>query len=141
MLGTQSSLEIEHPEMNAMSLEQMRETAIEERDRRVEEGEIDIDANRQTLMMPKVDNSLIGFKIKHCFTYSDDDGSTYDGWCDGVVEKIINEKTRMVLIRWNEKKVHEGDLLVSRHKLGIRSWNPKNPKGGAWREYFGNPNE
>ena len=51
--------------MNASSLEQMRETAIEERDRRVEEGEIDIDANCQTLMMPKVDDSLIGFKIEY----------------------------------------------------------------------------
>ena len=37
---TQSNLEIKHTEMNAMSLEQMRETAIEELDRRVEEGEM-----------------------------------------------------------------------------------------------------
>ena len=47
-------------------------------------------------MMPKVDDSLIGFKIEYAFTYLDDDGSTYtydyDGWCDGVVEKIIIEK-------------------------------------------------
>ena len=44
---------------------QSRETAIEERHRRVEEGEMDIDAKRQTLMMPKVDDSLIGFKIEY----------------------------------------------------------------------------
>jgi hypothetical protein len=56
-----------------------------------------------------------------------------------VIEKVLNE--RMVLIRRNEKKVHEGDEKVSRHKLAIRSWNPKNPKCGAWREYFGDPNE
>ena len=107
--------------------------------RREEVGETDRDAIRQTYVMPEVDENLVGFKIEYCFTYSDDDGTPYDAWCDGVVEKVINEKTRMVLIRWNEKKVHEGDQLVSRHKLAIRSWNPKNPKGGAWREYFGNP--
>ena len=140
-LGTKSNLNIEHPDMNATTLENMRENAIEERERRMEEGEMDIDTNRQTLIMPKVDTSLVGFNIEYCFTYFDDDGSTYDAWCDGIVEKVINEKTRMVLIRWNEKKVHEGDQLVSRHKLGIRSWNPKNPKGGAWREYLGNPDE
>jgi hypothetical protein len=58
-----------------------------------------------------------------------------------VIEKVLNEKTRIVLIRWNEKKVHEGDESVSQHMLAIRSWNPKNPKCGAWREYFGDQNE
>jgi hypothetical protein len=72
--------------------------------RREEVGETDRDAIRQTYMMPEVDENLVGFKIEYCFTYSDDDGTPYDAWCDGVVEKVINEKTRMVLIRWNGMK-------------------------------------
>jgi hypothetical protein len=140
-LGTVSDLVVEHPDINSNSLENLKDAALEERMRREEVGETDRDAIRQTYVMPEVDENLVGFKIEYCFTYSDDDGTPYDAWCDGVVEKVINEKTRMVLIRWNEKKVHEGDQLVSRHKLAIRSWNPKNPKGGAWREYFGDPNE
>ena len=140
-MGTTSDLVVEHPDINSNSLENLKDAALEERMRREEVGETDRDAIRQTYVMPEVDENLVGFKIEYCFTYSDDDGTPYDAWCDGVVEKVINEKTRMVLIRWNEKKVHEGDQLVSRHKLAIRSWNPKNPNGGAWRECFGDPNE
>ena len=45
----------------------------------------------------------------------------------------------MVLIKWNEKKVAEGDAQTSKHKLGIRGWNPKHPKSGAWRKFVGDP--
>jgi hypothetical protein len=59
---------------------------------------------------------------------------------DGVVESIVNVKTRMVMIRWNEKKVAQGDVLASKHQLGLRKWNPKTPKPGAWRKFLGDPN-
>jgi len=58
---------------------------------------------------------------------------------DGYVTKIINVKTRVVEIEWNKKKVIEGDATVTKQKLGIFKWNPKNTSEGAWREYFGNP--
>ena len=90
--------------------------------------------------MPKVDNSLVGFNIEVCFEYDEDDGSTYLAWCDGVVQSVANEKTRVVVIKWNENKLYEGDAKSSRHKLGIRGWNPKNPKSGAWRKFVGDPN-
>lgn len=45
----------------------------------------------------------------------------------------------MVMIKWNEKKIQEGDARISRHKLGIRGWNPKTPKPGAWRKFVGDP--
>ena len=51
----------------------------------------------------------------------------------------INSNTRMVQIKWNDKKVMEGDPKVTRQKLLIRSWNPKNPSSGAWRQFIGNP--
>jgi hypothetical protein len=60
--------------------------------------------------------------------------------CDGVVVKIVNANTRMVEIEWNEQKVMEGDPKVTRQKLMVRSWNPKNPSSGAWREFIGDPN-
>ena len=91
--------------------------------------------------MPDVDESLVGYHIDYCFEYFDEDGDgTYLGWCDGVVQKIVDEKTRMVEIRWNKKKVMEGDPEVTRQKLLIRSWNPKNPSSGAWRQFIGDPN-
>jgi hypothetical protein len=37
----------------------------------------------------------------------------------GVVESIVNVKTRMVMIRWNEKKVAQRDVLESKHKSWV----------------------
>jgi hypothetical protein len=68
---------------------------------------------------------LIGFKIAFCFSYVDDEGGTYRAWCEGVIESIVNSKLRTVMIRWNANKVAEGDLLVSKHMLTKRGWNPK----------------
>ena len=68
------------------------------------------------------------------------DDSRYLAWCDGVVQSITSQKTRMVEIKWNPKKVDKGDLLITKHKLSIRSWNPKKPSQGAWRKLLGNPN-
>jgi hypothetical protein len=49
-------------------------------------------------------------------------------------------KTRIVVIKWNEKKVAEGDASASKHKLALRKWNPKSPTPGAWRKFLGDPN-
>ena len=68
------------------------------------------------------------------FSYVDEDGGEYLAWCDGVVDKIVNAEKRMVNIRWNEQKVHEDDVKVSRHQLQIRKWNAN--KAGAWRKYL-----
>jgi hypothetical protein len=53
--------------------------------------------------------------------------------CDGVVVKIVNANTRMVEI------VMKGDPKVTRQKLMVRSWNPKKPSSGAWREFIDDP--
>ena len=66
--------------------------------------------------MPNFDKSLIGFQVEYLFQYNDEDWNPYTGWCDGVIESIANIKTRVVVIRWNEKKVAEGDALKSKHK-------------------------
>ena len=70
--------------------------------------------------MPPVDDTLIGFEIEYLFEYYDEeDDSRYLAWCDGVVQGITNQKTRMVEIKWNPKKVDKDDLLITKHKLGI----------------------
>jgi hypothetical protein len=42
----------------------------------------------------------------------------------------------MAVIKWNEKKVAEGDASASKHKLALQKWNPKSPTPGAWRKLF-----
>jgi hypothetical protein len=138
-LGTKTSLDYSHECFNVKSVEDMKRDAELERQRREDNQLTDRDYNRQPVVMPVLDDSLIGFPIEYLFEYLDDDGSPFAAWCDGVVESIHNKKTRMVVIKWNEKKVAPGDVLTSRHKLGLRKWNPKSPSPGAWRKFVGNP--
>ena len=87
--------------------------------------------------MSDFNNKLVGFKIEYCFTYLDEeDGSSYSAWCDGVIESIVSERLRTVMIRWNADKVADGDSLVSKHRLLKSCWNPKNPKQNALRDYI-----
>ena len=52
---------------------------------------------QQSNIMPSVNDSLIGYHIDYCFEYNNDEGDgAYLGLLDGVVQKIINAKTRMV---------------------------------------------
>lgn len=140
-LGTISDLQFVDESINTKSSEDLANDAIEERERREQENETDRQSRLQPNIMPKVDASLVGFSIEVCFEYvSDDDDSTYLAWCDGVVDSITSEKNRMVMIKWNEKKLVDGDQKIGRQKLGIRAWNPKTPKSGAWRKFVGDPN-
>ena len=139
-LGTESSLEFIDETINPRNTTELLEDAIEERERRENEFLTDRDSMLQPNVMPNVDKSLVGFPIEVCFEYDGEDGAPFTAWCDGTVMSVINEKTRMVLIKWNEKKVAEGDAQTSKHKLGIRGWNPKHPKSGAWRKFVGDPN-
>ena len=134
-LGTQSGLSVDNVGMNIKSTEEIKADAMMERARRESVGETDRDANLQAHTMPKVDETLVGFRIEYCFSYLDQDGGEFYGWCDGVVERIVNAEKRMVDIRWNKDKVHEDDVEVSRHQLKIRGWNAK--KVGAWRKFVG----
>ena len=133
-LGTDSGLSVENVALNTKSVEDLKAEAMMERARREAEGETDRDANLQTITMPNIDDTLVGFSIEYCFAYLDDDGGEYYAWIDGVVEKIVNAEKRMVDIRWNEEKVHADDVTVSRHQLKIRGWNGS--KVGAWRKYI-----
>ena len=128
--------------LNVKSIEEMKLDAEEERRRREDEHETDRDANLQPSTMPDFDEeSLINFPIEYLFEYKDDEtDDRWDAWCDGKVVKIINYKTRMVEIEWNKNKIAEGDMLRSKHKLGERKWNPKNPTQGAWRKFLGDVN-
>ena len=139
-LGTETALEYRDDRFNVKTEEDIRRDADEERKRRELELETDRDANLQSNVMPAFDETLKNFPIEYLIQYDDDEGNPYLGWMEGTVDKIVNKKTRMVLIKWNEKKVAEGDNLMSQHKLAVRKWNPKTPTAGAWRKFLGDPN-
>jgi hypothetical protein len=68
-LGTLTQLEYINDNLSGMSIKQIKSNAIKERERRMVEGETDQDANLQSNVQPKFDDSLIGFEIKYCFSY------------------------------------------------------------------------
>jgi hypothetical protein len=101
-----TELEFINNNQDGMTIEQIKENTIKEQERREYEGETDEDAYLQSNIQPLFDDSLIGFKIEYCFSYDE-------------------ERTRMVMIKWNKNKVAEGDALESKHKLLVSRWNPK----------------
>jgi hypothetical protein len=136
-LGTMTDLEYINKNQIGMSIEEIKANAIKERERRELEGETDRYTNLQSNIQPAFDDSLIGFKIEYCFSYDEEDGTPYLAWCDGEVVSIVNERTRMVMIKWNKEKVVEGDALESKHKLLVSRWNPRIARMGAWRAFVG----
>jgi len=69
-LGTRSALEVELLDNHSKTAEEIEGEAILERARREREGETDLDANRQTHIMPNVDGNLVGFNIEFLFSKS-----------------------------------------------------------------------
>jgi hypothetical protein len=109
---------------------------VDEGARKEAERDTDWASLLQSNVMPGFGDNLVSFHIEFCFSYNPEDGSNYLAWVEGVIESVVNAKQRMVMIRWNEEKVAEGDLLVSKHTLSKRHWNPKNTQENAWREYI-----
>ena len=136
-LGTMTDLKFDDERLKAKTNEEFKQEMATERARRENKRETDRARMLQSNAMPVFDESLKGFKIEYCFSYFDEDGSTYPAWCEGEIESIVNAKLRTVMIRWNPDKVAEGDLLVTKHTLTKRGWNPKKARENAWRAYIG----
>ena len=95
-----------------------------------------MECSMQQNIMPTIDETFVGFKIKMLFEYDNNDGTRYLDWCNGVVDAIINERTRWVTIKWNKESLGQNDSDTSREKLFLSKWNPQKAPRGSWREYF-----
>ena len=107
-----------------------------ERDNRMERGEGDKWSKMQKDAAPKVDDSLVGYKIEMLFSGHDDEGEPFVNWYHGVVVKLLNKKGRRVEIDWDQDCLGDKDARSSKHRLGITKWNPENCTDGAWRHYI-----
>jgi hypothetical protein len=74
----------------------------EERDRREGEGLGDRWGEKQSVVIPEINNKFIGFKFEMLLKYTHDQGLS---WCHGeaVATKDANKKT--VKVRWTEEHV------------------------------------
>ena len=87
----------------------------------------------EILIFKVISNQHLMISRLNIFSYDEEDGT----WCGGEVVSIVNERTRMVMIKWNKEKVVEGDALESKHKLLVSRWNPRIARMGAWTAFVG----
>ncbi len=88
----------------------------------------------QRSVMPDIDSTLVGFRIKKLFEYSETDGTTYLDWCHGEVISVNGDKIKYA--RWSEDCLRPGDCSTTRETLLQTKWNPEQAKKGTWREYL-----
>ena len=135
-LGTKSELDMTMKSRDENNLAEFKKKAYAERDRREADGVGDRWSEMQRSVMPEIDSTLIGFRIKMLFEYTETDGTTYLDWCHGEVTSVIGNKTKNAKIRWDEECFRPGDCSTTQEKLLQTKWNPEQARKGAWREYL-----
>ena len=99
-------------------------------------GEGDRWSERQKHCEPKINDSLVGYKIEMLFSYTEPDGAKLYNWYNGVVTSVKNERTRCVEVTWNPACLGDDDKRVTNEKLLPTKYNPKEKKERAWRQYL-----
>ena len=133
-LGTVSRLCTDLLEKDADRLMECRVSARQEIVKRNARGDGDLIAEKQNTTPPKVDGSLVGYRIEMLFqTNSGEDGSDGLDWFSGTVKKV-NKHTRKVQIAWDN--VHAGDRAMTTHVLAAGNWNTEVAKKNSWRHYI-----
>ena len=111
-------------------MEKFKARCIEEFDRRVANGIIDLLSEKQALIAPKRDKNLVGYELEMYFGHPTND------WYRGKVISIVNGKTERVKIAWDETGLHEDDPTETTQYLTKAKYNPETTREGAWRKYF-----
>lgn len=115
---------------------QLQDTSYKEREHREAKAVGDEWSEMQEVNMPDIDSSFVGYKIEILFEYTDNDGSSLVNWYNGEVSEIVNEKRRIVKVKWNECCLGQNDEVESKQKLQQTKWNPKVALPGAWCQYL-----
>ncbi len=86
---------------------------------------------KQSVLIPEINDKFIGFKNEMLFNYTHDQGLS---WCHGKVIAIKNANKKTVKVRWAEEHVGEGEQSEIIQNLTDIKWNKS--REGAWREYL-----
>ncbi len=60
---------------------------------------------KQSVVIPEINNKFHGFKIEMLFNYTHDQGLS---WCHGEVVAINDANKKTVKVRWAEEYIEEG---------------------------------
>jgi hypothetical protein len=120
---------------------QLQDKSYKEREHREAKGVGDKWSEMQDVNMPDIDSLFVGYKIEILFEYTDDDSSSLVNWYSGEVSEIVNEKRRIVKVKWNECCLGRNDEVETKEKLQPTKWNPKVALPGAWHQYLSGKNK
>ena len=96
--------------------------ANKQRDDQEARGYGDRWSEMQRCVMPKMED-LKNFEIEMMFEHFEADGTPYLDWDHGKVISVLNEKTRTVMIEWDDKCLHPDDrksMKRTKDKLFVR---------------------
>ena len=79
---------------------------------------------KRKLAAPKIDQSLVGYKIVTIFAGVDDNGQPFDNWYHAVVVMLMNDKNKTLRIDWNNNYLGDYNVQSAVKRLGINKWNP-----------------
>ena len=119
-------------------LEEFKQEARKERESREERGEGDRYMEMQMSVMPEL-KKLKGFKIEMLFEDFEADGTVCLEWYHGVVKSVLNAKSGMVMVEWDDECLHEEDkktMKKTKERLMVTKWNPKVAVKGGWCKYL-----
>jgi hypothetical protein len=138
-IGTKSAGLIDLDNTLLAKEDRIRIEAMKERDRLEGNGFGDQLMEMQESSWPVERILDDGFKIDMCFEYRDDEGTKMLQWCRGVIESIISDKSLtgnyiVVMIKWNDEYVKQGDRNPTKEKLRKKDYNPEMHGNGSWRE-------
>jgi len=95
----------------------------EERDASEAEGKGDRWSEMQEVNAPHINLSFVGFEIETLFEYSDDNGGHLSNWYFRRIAEIVNEKMRIVRIKWDDSCLRDGDKMETVKKFFETKWN------------------
>ena len=133
-LGTTSGLALKFKSADDGELEEFKQEARKERDKREAEGKGDRWMEMQQSVMPDI-KDLKGFKVEMLF-------ESFDAkleWYHGVVKEVLNKKTMAVRIKWSNDCLHKEDrktIKMTKDQLVVSKWNSSIAVKGGWCEYF-----
>ena len=91
------------------------------RNDRESSGEADRYEKLQPKECPTIDGSFIGAKIEQLWTFTEQDGTMVQRWCQEVV--IAIKTNNRVHVEWNNNCVRKGEPEVTEEKFLKSKWN------------------
>ena len=138
VLGTLSADVVKINESSQEMSKDLRDKAVEQRNKLEQQGNGDRTGERQPIIPPVMDSSMVNRRIEYCHQYAVEDGSESESgtmlvWCPATIEAVFapTKTYTAANIRWDKDILDKDEDPLSRQKFNPKLWNKT--KHGGWR--------